>query len=90
MSTRDRLHDKLARAFPGSELLDVVDESAAHAGHKASGEGGHFRVIIVSAAFEGLSRVERQRRVYEALGSEIGTSVHALSMTCLTPGEYRH
>ena len=47
----------------------------------------HFIVRIVSAAFDGLSRVERQRRVYAALAEELQGPVHALSLTALTPAE---
>ncbi|RMF24210.1 MAG: BolA family transcriptional regulator [Deltaproteobacteria bacterium] len=88
MDTRDRLHEKLAAAFEPAEVLDVIDESAGHAGHREASAGGHFRVIIVSEAFEGLSRVERQRRVYDAVADEMSGAVHALTMTCLTPAEY--
>jgi BolA protein len=47
----------------------------------------HFQVRIVAAAFEGLSRVERQRRVYSALKDELAGPVHALSLSALTPSE---
>jgi BolA protein len=69
--------------------LDVVDDSARHAGHAGARPGGesHFNVVIVSAAFEGLSRVERQRSVYAALTEELAGPVHALSLKALTPGE---
>jgi BolA protein len=82
------IHEKLARAFAPVELA-VHDESALHAGHAGARPGGetHFRVKIVAAAFEGLSRVERQRRVYAALSREMEGQVHALSLTTLTPGE---
>ncbi len=88
MDTRDRLHQKLSAAFGPVEVLDVIDESAGHAGHREASAGGHYRVIVVSKAFEGLSRVERQRRVYAAVADELSGAVHALAMTCLTPAEY--
>jgi BolA protein len=86
--TRTRIHEKLAGAFE-PDFVDVLDQSAAHAGHAgAASGGGHFRVLLVSKLFEGLNPVQRQRRVYEVLQDEMAGAVHALSMTCLTPAEY--
>jgi BolA family transcriptional regulator, general stress-responsive regulator len=81
---------KLTSAFAPSSL-SVEDESAHHAGHAGARPGGetHFRVHIVSSAFAGLSRVERQRRVYQVLSGEIAGGVHALALTTLTPEEAR-
>jgi BolA protein len=69
--------------------LEIIDESARHAGHAGAKAGGetHFNVEIVSAAFEGESRVARQRRVYQILRDELATQVHALSLITLTPAE---
>lgn len=88
MTMSDTIRDKLTVAF-APEALDVADDSAKHAGHSGSRPGGetHFSVRIVSNAFEGLSRVERQRRVYAALAEEMKARVHALSLTTLTPAE---
>jgi len=92
MTVADILREKLTAAF-APEWLEVVDESAAHAGHAGAtrGDGSrgetHFQVRIVSAAFQGLSRVERQRRVYAALKDELAGPVHALSLSALTPAE---
>ncbi len=71
------------------ERLVIVDESHLHAGHAGAREGGesHFRLEISSAAFAGLGRVARQRRVYEVLAEELAGPVHALSLTALVPGE---
>ena len=81
---------KLEAAF-SPVLLEIEDESARHAGHAGAREGGesHFRVRIVSAGFAGLSRVERQRRVYAALSREFAKGLHALALTTLTPDEVR-
>jgi len=88
VDTRTRIHEKLATAF-APHFVDVLDQSAAHAGHAgAASGGGHFRVLLVSAQFDGMNQVQRQRRVYEALREEMAGAVHALSMTCLTPAEY--
>jgi len=84
----NRLREKLEAAFT-PEILAIEDESSRHAGHSGAREGGesHFRVRIVSAAFKGLSRVERQRRVYAAVAEEIEAGLHALALTTLTPEE---
>jgi BolA protein len=92
MRVADSIHAKLAAAFAPA-ILDVTDDSAAHAGHAGAtrADGGigetHFHVRMVAAAFEGLSRVERQRRVHAALAEELSGSVHALSLKLQTPGE---
>lgn len=88
MSVADAMREKLTAAFAPKEL-EIVDESARHAGHSGSRPGGetHFNVRIVSDAFEGVSRVERQRRVYAALAEELKGRVHALSVSTLTPAE---
>jgi len=88
MSVARNIERKLAAAFAPAEL-SVVDESAKHAGHSGARPEGetHFRVRIVSQAFAGLSRVERQRRVYAALAGEMKSRVHALALTTLAPGE---
>ena len=72
MSVADTIREKLTAAFAPKELI-VEDESAKHAGHSGARPGGetHFNVRIVSETFEGISRVERQRRVYAALADEM-------------------
>lgn len=73
--------------------LEIVDESARHAGHAGMAgharEGGetHFRLTIVSRSFEGQSRVARQRAVYDVLSGELAAGVHSIAMTTLTPAE---
>lgn len=82
------IRDKLTAAFQ-PERLEVIDDSARHAGHAGAREGGesHFNVVIVSAAFEGQGRVQRQRAIYSALSEELAGSVHALSVKAFAPGE---
>jgi BolA protein len=82
------IQDKLLTAFSPSRL-EVVDDSARHHGHSGSRPGGetHFNVVIESAKFEGLSRVQRQRAVLAALSEELAGPVHALSITARAPGE---
>jgi BolA protein len=88
MNVAAAIEKKLAAALQPSRLK-VVDESELHKGHAGHRPGGqsHFRVEIVSAAFEGQTRVVRQRRVYEILSEEIKGGVHALAMVTLTPAE---
>ena len=72
-----------------AEHIEIVDDSAAHAGHLgAQGGGGHYRVLVVSRRFEGLSRVAAQRLVYQALGELMTTDIHALEMRTLTPEQW--
>lgn len=72
-----------------AEHVQIEDDSALHAGHLgAQGGGGHYRVIVVSARFEGLSRVAAQRLVYQALGELMTTDIHALEMRTLTPDQW--
>ena len=92
MRVAHAMREKLTAAF-APEALDVTDESGRHAGHAgaARADGGigetHFHVRMVTAAFEGVSRVERQRRVHAALAEELRGPVHALSLKLQTPGE---
>jgi BolA protein len=83
-SMRNKLHEALAPV-----RLDIVDDSARHAGHAGAGQGGesHFNVTIECAAFAGVGRLQRQRMVYGALAEELAGPVHALSVKALAPGE---
>jgi BolA protein len=88
MSTKDAIINKLREAFL-PESLDVADESHLHEGHAGHRPGGetHFRVYIVSPAFEGKSRIERHRMVNSTLATELKSSVHALAIKAHAPGE---
>jgi BolA family transcriptional regulator, general stress-responsive regulator len=84
-----KMIDSKLRARFTPQRLAIEDESSRHHGHAGWREGGetHFRVEIVSVAFEGQSRVARQRLVYDALKDELAGNVHALALTTLTPAE---
>jgi BolA protein len=88
MTVKDAITNKLHEAF-SPESLDVVDESHLHEGHSGHRPGGetHFRVYIVSPAFEGKSRIERHRMVNMTLEAELKGSVHALAIKAQAPGE---
>ena len=88
-----RLTAVLTAAFAPA-VLRVTDDSAHHAGHAGAGAGGetHYNVLLVSAAFQGMSRVARSRAVHGALASEFGPvetgGMHALALTLRTPEEH--
>jgi BolA family transcriptional regulator, general stress-responsive regulator len=90
MTVAETMAKKLADRFEPTRL-DIVDDSARHAGHAGARPGGetHFTVTVVSAAFGGLGRVARQRLVYETLAAELAGGVHALALTTRTPDEER-
>ena len=71
------------------EQVQIFDDSHLHAGHAGSPGTGesHYRVIVVSGAFEGIGRVERQRMVYAALHEEFASGMHALTVSALTPDQ---
>ncbi|MBI1273732.1 MAG: BolA/IbaG family iron-sulfur metabolism protein [Alphaproteobacteria bacterium] len=83
--TRARsIREKLVTAFKPSRL-DLVDESARHAGHAGAPAGGesHFRLTIIAPAFDGKSRVERHRMVNQVLAAELAAGLHALTIKAL-------
>ena len=70
------------------QLLEVIDNSAAHAGHAGAQKGGgHYHVTIVSEAFEGCSLVQRHQLIYQALGEMMQHDIHALGINALTSSE---
>ena len=73
--TADEVRNYIAAGLPCSHL-------------EVEGDGRHFFATIVSAEFEGLMRVRRHQRVYEALGDRMRAQIHALSMKTLTPAEF--
>ena len=82
----ERIREALAALQP--VRLDIRDDSAKHAGHAGARDGrGHFSVVIVSAAFEGLPLIQRHKRVYAAMGTLMDTDVHALAIIAKTPVE---
>jgi BolA protein len=79
-----RLRERLAPTH-----LELLDDSAKHAGHRgATSAGGHYRLVIVSEEFEGRSLIERHRLVNEAVRDLFGPKIHALSMRTLTPDQW--
>ena len=71
-----------------AEVQRFIAQGLACEHVEVEGDGRHFFATIVSAEFEGTSRVARQRRVYQALGDRMREQIHALSMKTLTPAEW--
>ena len=67
--------------------IEVLDDSALHAGHAGAREGGHYTVRLRSARFRGLARVARHRLVYDALASLFRGGIHALAIDARAPDE---
>jgi BolA protein len=84
-SRSDQIRGRLNAVFAPVEL-QVIDESHLHAGHAGARSGkGHFRVLITTAHFKGLSRIDRHRLVYEALGDLMESDIHALTLVAGAP-----
>jgi BolA protein len=86
MSVEDKIRLKL-QTHLNIELLEVVNESPYH--QVPEGSESHFRVLIVSKDFEGLSTVKRHQKVYRILGEELRGPVHAFSQKTFTPKEWK-
>jgi stress-induced morphogen len=76
MPTPTELQERIRAALPGADVS--VDD--------LTGGGDHFRAEIVSDRFEGLSRIQQHKLVYDVFGEEIGAAIHALSIKTSTPG----
>lgn len=84
----DRMREALERALAPMRL-EIVDDSARHAGHSGAAAGGetHYNVVVVSERFAGLGRVARHRLVNAPLAEEFAGGLHALSLVLRTPAE---
>ncbi len=76
MPSADELKQRIEASIPGARA-EVED---------LTGGGDHFRAEVVSDRFEGLSRIEQHKLVYDVFGAEIGGPIHALSIKTSTPG----
>lgn len=83
--TEALLRERLNSLAP--QLLEIVDESALHAGHAGARRGGHYRLRITSTAFAGKTRLARHRLVHQTLGELMHDRIHALSIMALAPEE---
>jgi len=86
-ATASTMRERLKAAFTPL-ILEIEDQSARHAGHAgAANGGGHFSIRMISAAFEGLGPLQRQRLVYDELSDLMKHEIHALSMVLLVPAK---
>ena len=87
MSVADEIRERLDALAPSR--LELLDESAQHAGHAGAAPGGntHWKLTIVSAAFTGSPTVARHRMIYQALGELMQHPIHALSISARAPDE---
>jgi len=67
--------------------LEIIDESALHAGHQGNSGGGHFKLKITSSQFNEKSQIMRHRLIYQILTDLIPKQIHALSIQALAPDE---
>jgi BolA family transcriptional regulator, general stress-responsive regulator len=81
----ETIANKLKAAL-GATTVEVEDDSAAHAGHGAS--GAHVNVVVVAEAFAGKLPIARHRMVYAALAEEMKGPIHALAIVAKTPAEH--
>jgi len=79
----DIIRTRLAALEPIS--LEIQDDSAAHAGHKGNGGGGHFHIKMVSSHFSQKSHIMRHRLIYQALNDLIPQQIHAISIVAISP-----
>lgn len=77
-TTLQLIRDRLAPLAPTS--VELIDDSARHAGHAGAREGGHFTLSIVANVFAGKSRLESQRLVLSLIGDLRDAGIHALSI----------
>jgi BolA protein len=88
LTYKDRIQRNLEAALAPIDI-EIIDDSVRHAGHAGHDPRGetHFKIRIVSSAFNGLTRVARHRLVYDALAGELKERVHALNIDAKTPEE---
>jgi stress-induced morphogen len=79
MPTADEMKERIERALPGARV--AVED--------LTGGGDHFRAEVVSDRFDGLSRIEQHKLIYDVFGDEVGGTIHALSIKTSTPGDGR-
>ena len=83
----EQLRSRLQAALAPVEL-EIIDETAKHAGHAgAASGGGHYILHIVAEAFAGKSLIQRHRLVFDAVGDMMHADIHALSIQAKAPGE---
>ena len=83
----DRIRQCLRERLDPQELL-IKDQSQLHIGHEGAKDGkGHYELVLVSHAFEGMNRIQRHRLVYDALRELLESDIHALRIRAYAPSE---
>ncbi len=80
-----QLRERLSALSPLD--IELIDDSALHAGHAGAAGGGHYRLTIVAEIFRGKSTIARHRLVYDAVGELMRGPIHALAIKALTPDQ---
>ena len=87
MISKEIIAERL-RVTLSAESVEIEDQSHLHAGHAgAASGGGHYDVVVVAGAFEGLNTLARHRMVYEAVSDLMKKEIHALSIQAFSPSE---
>ena len=86
MNVVEQIRERLGARSP--LRIEIVDDSARHAGHAGARDGGgHYRLHIVAPCFEGATKMARHRMVYDALSALMRRDIHALSIVAQSPSE---
>lgn len=84
----EAIRERIEAALDPEELV-VEDEGHLHVGHEGAKDGrGHFRVFVVAKSLEGLSPIQRHRKIYEALGALMESDIHALAIDAYSSNEF--
>jgi BolA protein len=82
----DLIKQQLTMAL-SPDSIELIDDSAAHAGHAGAKSGGHYNVTIIAEIFDGKTLVQRHQLIYQALNELMKKDIHALGINALTPSE---
>ncbi len=88
MSVQATIESKLTQEL-SPEFLEVINQSHEHAGHQHGDVDSHYKVVIVSAAFNNMRPVARHQQIYKTLAEELRSPVHALALQTFTPEEWQ-
>ena len=86
---KDRIENLIKSQLKVS-AIEIVDFTAQHEGHKGNEGGGHFQAVIISDDFQGLSLLERHKKIYAILGNLMQNEIHAFSMKTYTNEEFQN
>lgn len=84
---KEAIRQRIEEALNPEQLV-VEDEGHLHVGHEGARDGrGHFRVFVVAESFDGLTMIQRHRKIYEAMGELMNSDIHALSIDAYSSNE---